>query len=104
MVKTSHQTFKQPEMRAALPALIVAVQEDPDLKATMWHEFAEPAVKLFAQDPTSSAQESRLDAVAVLLMAAGAGWLTATAIDDDAADALCRRIEELLTVAVAGQE
>lgn len=91
VVEGSHQLFAQPEVRAALPGLLLALQADASLRADLWQGFSGPAVDLFGADAA--------DATAILIMAAGAAlFTTAVATADDTPETRTR-IAALLTSA-----
>jgi AcrR family transcriptional regulator len=95
----SRQLFGRPEVKAAVPGLLLAMAENPELRHRLWSEFSGPAVALFTGADAGDADMER-EARAVLAMAAGAAmFLTAVAVEDDT-DALAARIVEILTDAV----
>lgn len=104
VVRGSHELFSRPDVRAAVPGLLLALRENDDLRKSLWAEFSGPAVQLFAErtDATTPAQRRRadLDARATLAMAAGAAlFMTTVAVEDDT-ESLRSRISALLTEAV----
>jgi AcrR family transcriptional regulator len=108
VVRGSHELFTRPDVRAAVPGLLLALRENDELRRTMWVNFSGPAVQLFADhlQATTPAQRRRADtdARAVLAMAAGAALFTTTvAVEDDSA-ALSDRIAQLLTAAVSSRK
>ena len=101
VVEGSHLLFARPEVRAALPGLLVALQGDAKLRSALWRGFSAPAVRLFAGD----AEESGLDGApqAILIMAAGAALFSTTIASEDDTPGMRSRISELLiTAAGAG--
>jgi AcrR family transcriptional regulator len=106
VVRGSHELFSRPDVRAAVPGLLLALRENDDLRERLWDSFSGPAVQLFAErvHPNTPSQRRRadLDARASLAMAAGAAlFVTTVALDDDS-EALRRRIAALLMTAVSG--
>jgi len=104
VVRGSHELFSRPDVQAAVPGLLLALQDSEELRQSLWLSFSGPAVELFAADVGGTSDEERrsadLDARAVLAMAAGAAlFLTTVATADDSA-AVQRRITELLTSGV----
>ena len=104
VVRGSHELFARPDVRAAVPGLLLALRENDDLRKAMWTNFSGPAVQLFAShlEARTPAQRRRADtdARAVLAMAAGAAlFMTSVAVEDDSEE-LRNRITELLTAAV----
>ncbi|MFN8229045.1 MAG: helix-turn-helix domain-containing protein [Mycobacterium sp.] len=104
VVRGSHELFARPDVRAAVPGLLLALRENDDLRKAMWTNFSGPAVQLFAShlEARTPAQRRRADtdARAVLAMAAGAAlFMTSVAVEDDSEE-LRNRIAELLTAAV----
>lgn len=104
VVRGSHELFSRPDVRVAVPGLLLALRENEDLRRTVWHGFSGPAVALFVahRDAATPAEKRRieLDARAVLAMAAGAALFTTTVAVEDDGDALRHRITELLTTAI----
>lgn len=105
VVRGSHELFARPDVRAAVPGLLLALGENDDLRRDLWARFSGPAVQLFADDvqATTPAKRRRadVDARATLAMAAGAAlFVTTVAIEDDS-ETLRNRIAQLLITAVA---
>lgn len=105
VVRGSHELFGRPDVRAAVPGLLLALGENDDLRRDMWERFSGPAVQLFTDDvhATTPAQRRRadVDARATLAMAAGAAlFVTTVAVEDDS-ETLRKRIAQLLITAVA---
>ena len=104
VVRGSHELFSRPDVKAAVPGLLLALQDSDELRRSLWLSFSEPAVELFAADVGAATAGERhradLDARAVLAMASGAAlFLTTVATDDDSAE-VQRRIAQLLTSGV----
>lgn len=95
VVEGSHLLFAREEVRAALPGLLVALQSDPELRASLWRRFSDPAIDLF----TDGDQAARDDARAVLIMAAGTALFSTTIATQDDTSEMRTRITELLTLA-----
>ena len=107
-VRGSHELFNRPDVRAAVPGLLLALRENDHLRRALWSRFSRPAVQLFAErvDAKTPAERRRanLDARATLAMAAGAAlFVTTVAVDDDS-NALWDRITQLLTTAVGSSQ
>lgn len=106
LVAGSHQLFSRTDVQAAVPGLLLALRENPELRRVLWDSFSGPAVTLYADqiettDPDRRAR-AELDARALMVLAAGASlFLTTVAVEDDSAE-LRARIAELLT-SVGGQ-
>lgn len=105
VVRGSHELFGRPDVRAAVPGLLLALGENDDLRRDLWARFSGPAVQLFADDVDATTPASRrradVDARATLAMAAGAAlFVTTVAVEDDS-EALRNRIAQLLVTAVA---
>lgn len=105
VVRGSHELFARPDVRAAVPGLLLALGENDDLRRDLWARFSGPAVQLFADDvqATTPAKRRRadVDARATLAMAAGAAlFVTTVAVEDDS-EVLRNRIAQLLITAVA---
>ena len=100
VVRGSHELFSAPDVREAVPGLLLALRENADLRNALWADFSGPAVKLFTEHVESGTPAQRrraaLDAKALLVMAAGAAlFMTSIAVEDDS-DALRKRISALL--------
>jgi AcrR family transcriptional regulator len=106
VVRGSHELFSRPDVRAAVPGLLLALRDNDDLRKALWANFSGPAIALFAEhrNATTAAAGRRveLDARAVLAMASGAALFMTTVAAEDDTPALRRRIAELLTIAVDG--
>ncbi|WP_024796315.1 TetR/AcrR family transcriptional regulator [Tomitella biformata] len=96
VVEGSHQLFARPEVRAALPGLLVAFQEDPGLRTGLWRGFSDPAVGLFADDET---RDGTAIPQAILIMAAGAALFSSVIAGEDDTPALRATITQLLSSA-----
>jgi AcrR family transcriptional regulator len=105
VVRGSHELFSRPDVRAAVPGLLLALRENDGLRKRLWESFSGPAVQLFAErvHPNTPSQRRRadLDARASLAMAAGAALFVTTVARDDDSEALRRRITALLVTAVS---
>lgn len=102
VVRGSRELFARPEVRAAVPGLLLAMAESDALRGRMWAEFSGPAVALFTAGDADP-EEGMLDARAVLSMAAGAAlFLNTVAVEDDT-DALNARIGSILSQVVTGK-
>ncbi|MDP7738929.1 helix-turn-helix domain-containing protein [Mycobacterium paragordonae] len=104
VVRGSHELYSRPEVKAAVPWLLLALQDNEDLRRSLWSNFSAPAVELFAEDvhaaDAAAREKAELDARAVLAMAAGAAlFMTTVAADDDSAR-LRGRIAALLRAGV----
>lgn len=99
----SHQLFSQPDVRVAVPGLLLALRENPALRNTLWGSFSAPAVALYAEHvPAATSTQRRdaeLDARALLVLAAGASLFLTTVAVEDNTEELRARIAELLTAA-----
>jgi AcrR family transcriptional regulator len=95
VVRGSRQLFARPEVRAAVPGLLLAMADNDAMRRRLWTEFSAPAVALFGSGP-----DAERDARATLALAAGAALFLSTVAVDDDTDTLHRRIAELLTDAV----
>jgi AcrR family transcriptional regulator len=95
VVRGSRQLFARPEVRAAVPGLLLAMADNDAMRRRLWTEFSGPAVALFGSGP-----DAERDARAALAMAAGAALFLSTVAADDDTDTLHRRIAELLIDAV----
>ncbi|OBG47642.1 TetR family transcriptional regulator [Mycobacterium alsense] len=105
VVRGSHELFSRPDVRAAVPGLLLALRENDGLRRDLWARFSGPAVQLFAEDVRATTPAARRradgDARAALAMAAGAAlFVTTVAVEDDS-EQLRDRIAQLLTTAVA---
>lgn len=97
VVTESVELFSRPEVRAALPGVLAAVRDHEDLRNTLWRTFSGPSTALFAD---GAGDETELDALAVLVMAAGSALFAGLiAAEDDTPALRARILELLLTVA-----
>lgn len=103
VARGSRQLFARPEVRAAVPGLLLALAENDTMRHRLWADFSAPAVALFcgqAPDDAGGAEEAERDARAVLAMAAGAAMFLSTVAVEDDTDTVHDRIAGLLTDAV----
>ena len=98
VVRGSHQLFGRPDVRAAVPGLLLALQENEALRRSLWAGFSGPAIGLFAEQGYGA----ELDARAALAMAAGSALLIHTVADEADSPELRDRLVALLTAAVNG--
>lgn len=85
----SVEVFSRPEVRAALPGLLGALREQPELGEALWRTFTAGAVELYGGADPVTAQ-------AVIVLAAGAALFADALPGTDDTPALRRRIEEIL--------
>lgn len=100
VVRGSRQLFGRPEVRAAVPGLLLAMAENDEMRRRLWVNFSGPAVALFA----SEAAGLEHDAHAVIAMAAGSALFLSSIAREDDTDALHARILDILTQAVLGSD
>ena len=100
VARGSRQLFARPEVKAAVPGLLLAMSENEELRNRLWSGFSGPAVELFRAGLPDSSTADR-DARAVLAMAAGAALFLSTVAVDDDNDELHQRIASILRQAVA---
>lgn len=91
----SNRLFAQPEVRAALPGLLVALQADPALRNTLWRGFSGPAISLYAENSPEPAAAER-DGEAILLMAAGAALFSTVIATDSETPEIRAHVSDLL--------
>jgi len=98
VVRGSLELFSRPDMKAAVPGLMRALEENGQLRHQMWADFTGPAVRLFAADSATDADAAdvELEARALLAMAAGAALFLTTVADEADSAAILRRVETLL--------
>jgi AcrR family transcriptional regulator len=100
VARGSRELYARPEVRAAIPGLLLAMGENEQLRSRLWRSFSGPAVALFTAD-ASDPEEAERDARALMAMAVGASlFLTTVAVEDDN-DALHTQIRRILREAVA---
>ena len=101
VVRGSHELFSRPDVRAAVPGLLLALRENAALRTTLWQNFSGLAAALYAQHraaPNAAARRrADLDSRALLVLAAGAALFVTTVATDEDSPALRTRITELLT-------
>jgi AcrR family transcriptional regulator len=104
VVRGSRELFARPEVKAAVPGLLLALAESDELRRRLWADFSGPAVALYAGAEGDDSADGDRDARAVIAMAAGAAlFLTTVAVEADT-DALHDRVAEILAVVVAPRE
>jgi AcrR family transcriptional regulator len=104
VVRGSHELFSRPDVRAAVPGLLLALDENDELRKGLWEKFSGPAVRLFGERvspcPPTLRRRADLDARAALAMAAGAALFVTTVAREDDSEALRHRIAALLRTAI----
>lgn len=100
VVRGSRELFARPEMRAAVPGLLLALSENPELRRRLWSDFSGPAVALFTSSHPGDAVEAERDARAVLAMGAGSALFLTTVAAEDDTEELLSRVVDILTTAV----
>jgi AcrR family transcriptional regulator len=100
VARGSRELFARPEVRAAVPGLLLAMAENEQLRNRLWEGFSAPAVALFTADAPDP-QEAESEARAFLAMAAGAALFLTTVAAVDDSDALHAQIRGILGDAVA---
>lgn len=90
--------FDRPHVKAALPGLLAALQETPDLQANLWREFGSPGVELLAGTLAQERPDpdAALDARATMLLIIGASMLVRLLLDDDDAADIATRLPRLV--------
>lgn len=101
VVRGSQQLFARPEVKAAVPGLLLAMGENDELRSRLWSDFSGPAVALFAGGDCGSSNSASQDARAIIAMAAGAALFLSTIAVEDDTDALRARISGLLVDAAS---
>jgi AcrR family transcriptional regulator len=100
VARGSRQLFARPEVRAAVPGLLLALAENPQLRRRLWSDFSGPAVALFTNSHPGAAADAERDARVLLVMGVGAALLLTTVAVEDDTEALHTRVVEILTAAV----
>lgn len=104
LVRGSYELFNRPEVRAAVPGLLIALQANDDLRQALWANFSGPAVALYTDRVNATTRRERreadLDGRALLSMAAGAALMLTTIATEDASGPQLSRIARLLSNAV----
>lgn len=101
VARGSRQLFARAEVGAAVPGLLLAMAENPELRRRLWSDFSGPAVALFTASCPGDAVAAERDARALLAMGVGAALLLTTVAVEDDTDALHARVVDILTTAAA---
>ena len=91
--------FARPEVRAAVPGLIGALRDHPDLQASLWREFGTPGVAMLAEtlrDDGVDAAAADRDAQATMVLIMGASMLVGLLGDD--ASTVAERLPALIRI------
>ncbi len=99
VLRGSRELFARPEVRAAVPGLLTALDRDPDLRRRLWSGFSGPAAALLAP-PGLSPEDADLHARALIAMAAGSALFLELVADDDNG-AIHAHISRLILAATA---
>lgn len=102
VVEGSHHIFDRPEVRAALPGLLLALQHDEALRTGIWRGFSDPAASLYDTDE-AEADAARQDAQAILILAAGAALFSSVIAVEDDTPMLRARMVEILSRPPSGK-
>ena len=87
--------FSRPEVKAALPGLLAALRDRPELQAALWKEFGAPGVSLLADTlRTEGDPDAALDAQATMILIIGATMITELLVPPN--PALTARLPHLL--------
>src|SRR5690606_7193980 len=70
VLRGSRELFARPEVRAAVPGLLTALDRDPALRKRLWSGFSGPAAALLAPEGLD-AEAAELHARALIALAAG---------------------------------
>jgi len=97
VLRGSREFFARPEVRAAVPGLLTALDRDPDLRHRLWSGFSGPAAALLAP-PDTAPEDADLHARALIAMAAGSA-LFLELVADDANGATHAHITRLILAA-----
>ncbi|MDN5759667.1 MAG: TetR/AcrR family transcriptional regulator [Tomitella sp.] len=104
VVRGSYELFDRPDVRAAVPGLLVALADNEDLRRALWTGFSSPAIELYtAHVEPATDGERRLvgqEAQALLIMAAGAALFSTTIAGQDGSGELRSTMTRLLTAAI----
>ncbi|OAT67018.1 hypothetical protein AWB85_15520 [Mycobacteroides immunogenum] len=97
VVEQTHRFYSDAEVQAALPGLIVAYQQDPELRAAIWHKYTSPDAQRFATKSESSIADA--DILFVLLVCGGVAMYAATIADLEYTPEVRSRVARLLQTA-----
>ncbi|MBF6353288.1 TetR/AcrR family transcriptional regulator [Nocardia higoensis] len=100
VLRGSRELFARPEVRAAVPGLLTALDRDPDLRRRLWSGFSGPAAALLAP-PDLARDDADLHAQALIAMAAGSALFLELVADDDNG-AIHAHISRLILAATVG--
>ncbi|GAB3221648.1 TetR/AcrR family transcriptional regulator [Mycolicibacterium hippocampi] len=104
VARGSRQLFARPEVQAAVPGLLLAMAENPELRRRLWADFSGPAVALFTGEQAGESADAELGARTVLAMAAGAALFLTTIATEDDTDELHANVAEILVAAVSSRK
>lgn len=96
----STEIFARPEVRAAAPGLLAALRDQPDLRELLWRTFTTRPVAMYADQVPEDPDNAALDALAIIVLAAGAALFASVLAGDDNTPALQHRIERILLDAI----
>ena len=105
------ELFGRPEVKAALPGLLAAFRDREDLLTALWTDFGGPGVGMLADTLRRGGADDRgagepdaaaLDAQATMLFIVGGSMVMRLLMADEEADALARRMPDILLGGVAG--
>lgn len=91
--------FAKPEVRAALPGLMAALRDHPDLRVSLWREFGSPGLVMLAEElrrDGASEAAARQDAATILSIIIGSSMLVQILGDGTNDPAIAERLAELI--------
>ncbi|MFC4603836.1 helix-turn-helix domain-containing protein [Rhodococcus kronopolitis] len=95
----SSEVFRQPAVRAAVPALLATLRDHRELRGAVWRNFGGPSAALLPR-ADASGPDDQLEAGALLALGAGAAmFLSLIAPEEDTPQMRAKVLEILLLAA-----
>lgn len=89
--------FARPDVRAAIPGLLAALRDRPELQSALWKQFGAPGVDLLTDTLRRSGNEhAALDAQATMVLIIGSSLLVRLLVPDSDADRIAARLPGLI--------
>jgi AcrR family transcriptional regulator len=86
------ELFGRPEVQAALPGLLAALHDDPDLQSRLWREFGAPGIDMLGETLQGESNDAVLDAQATLVLIIGSSMIVRLLLSGENAAAVAARL------------
>ena len=90
--------FARPEVQAALPGLLAALHDNPDLQSSLWREFGAPGIDMLGEtlQGEGAGSEATLDAQATMVLIIGSSMIVRLLLSGENAAAVAARLPRIV--------